>query len=112
MKRKRVRRTFHVYVVELDRAVLENRRFRDANPDRHPDGDCFYVGMTGLSPERRFENHKRNIKAGRGWVRDFGLHLRPDLYEDLNPMTRAEAEFQEEELPRLLRQEGHAVMQH
>lgn len=108
MKAKR----FHVYVVELDRAVLERKAFRDANPWRHDYGDCFYVGMTGLTPEKRFANHKNDVKAGKGWVRDYGIALRPEFYEDLNPMTFREAEAQEEELARLLRQEGHAVMQH
>ena len=33
---------------------------------RNPRGDgkaAYYVGMTGLSPEQRFQNHKQGIKA-------------------------------------------------
>ena len=33
---------------------------------RNPKGDGkagYYVGMTGLSPEKRFENHKKGVKA-------------------------------------------------
>ena len=35
---------------------------------RNPAGDGkagYYVGMTGLSPEQRFENHKKGIKSAR-----------------------------------------------
>jgi len=43
------------------------------NPKR--DGKAgYYVGMTGLSPEQRFENHRNGIKAARV-VRKFGIRL-------------------------------------
>ncbi len=66
--------------------------------------------MTSTSPEERFEQHKRGYKASR-LVKRFGTRLRPEFYECLNPMTRAEAEIQEKELARLLRREGYAVRQ-
>ena len=47
-----------VYVVELDPAVARLARVRDLNPDRDPSKPCVYVGMTGLSLEERFRNHK------------------------------------------------------
>lgn len=104
------RRRYHVYVVELGPEVFDKKRFRDANPDHDRGSPAVYVGMTGLTPERRFERHKRNIKAGRGWVRDHGRRLRPDLYEDLNPMTYAEAVEAEGELAETLRRHGFAVI--
>ena len=55
---------------------------------RNPKGDGkagYYVGMTGLSPEQRFHNHKRGLKAAR-IVRRCGERLVPRLYEHLNPM--------------------------
>ena len=49
---------------------------------RNPRGDGkagYYVGMTGLSPEQRFENHKNGIKAG---AKDHGA---PGLRADYSP---------------------------
>jgi len=33
-----------VYVVELDRDVLNSKKFYAANPDHNPALECFYVG--------------------------------------------------------------------
>src|SRR5262249_56085431 len=58
---------------------------------RNPKGDGkagYYVGMTGLSPEQRFDNHKKGIKAA-SVVRRFGERLVPKLYAHLNPMPYA-----------------------
>jgi hypothetical protein len=43
-----------VYVVELALDVLDEPRFRKANPDYNYGKPCVYVGMTGLSPDVRF----------------------------------------------------------
>jgi predicted GIY-YIG superfamily endonuclease len=85
----------HVYVVYL----------------RNPKGDGragYYVGMTGLTPERRFENHKNGIKAA-GIVRRCGERLVPKLYEHLNPMTYADAMAMEAQLADELRERGFQV---
>ena len=45
---------------------------------RNPKGDGkagYYVGMTGLTPERRFENHKAGLRASR-IVKRFELERR------------------------------------
>lgn len=78
---------------------------------RNPSGDGragYYVGMTGLTPERRFENHKAGIKAAKV-VRRFGERLVPKLYAHLNPMTYAEAAATEERLAGELRRRGFQV---
>jgi predicted GIY-YIG superfamily endonuclease len=78
---------------------------------RNPQGDGragYYVGMTGLTPERRFENHKAGIKAARV-VRRFGERLVPRLYAHLNPMTYAEAVAMEGQLASELRGRGFQV---
>ena len=100
----------HVYVVELDEAVLRERKFVLANPDRDPFLSCLYVGMTGLDPEVRFENHKRGYKANK-YVQKYGLHLLPQIYEYYNPMTFQRAAAQEKQLAEELRAEGYAVWQ-
>ena len=104
-------KTFSVYVVELDKEVLKSPKFVKANPDHDPDKACFYVGMTGLTPKERFENHKADHKAN-SYVRDHGLYLRKKMFQKFNPMTREEAEKKEKELADELRAKHHAVWQH
>ena len=64
--------------------------------------------MTGLSPEERFENHKRGIKAARV-VRKFGERLVPKLYAHLNPMPYKKALEMEAILADSLRKRGYQV---
>jgi len=101
----------HVYVVELDPKVASVRRFREANPAYQDGRMCFYVGMTGLTPEERFRNHKQGHKDSR-FVREFGIRLLPELYEKLNPLSYAEAVKKEEDLARALRRRRFGVWQH
>jgi hypothetical protein len=78
---------------------------------RNPKGDGragYYVGMTGLSPEQRFANHKTGVKAAR-IVKKFGVRLVPRLYEHLNPMTYREAAAMERQLAGELRLRGFQV---
>lgn len=100
----------NVYVIELDRAVLDEPRFAAANPRHYPEKPCVYVGSTGLSPEKRFENHKSGRKANR-FVRKYGLRLLPMLYEEYNPLGYEDACEMEEELAAMLREKGYAVWQ-
>jgi hypothetical protein len=78
---------------------------------RNPKGDGkagYYVGMTGLTPEQRFDNHKKGIKAAR-IVRKFGKRLVPRLYAHLNPMSYSKAQQMEVALADSLRKRGYAV---
>lgn len=78
---------------------------------RNPKGDGragYYVGMTGLSPEERFENHKRGIKSA-SVVRRCGERLVPKLYAHLNPMRYERAVAMERELAEKLRADGYQV---
>lgn len=102
--------THSVYVIELDREVLKERKFVEENPQHDPDKACLYVGVTGLDPEERFENHQRGHKASK-WVRKYGECLRPDLFEEYDPMSYDEAAKKEVELAEDLRAKGHAVWQ-
>ena len=112
-KRKKAKplKTFSVYVVELEKEVLSIPKFVKANPDHDPEKACFYVGMTGLTPQERFKNHKAGHKANR-YVRDHGRYLRKKMFQKFNPMTREEAAKKEKELAEELRAKGHAVWQH
>jgi len=98
----------NVYVVLLDPAVGKMRRVRAANPNRNPKKPCVYVGMTGQSPEQRFTNHKKGIKAA-SLVKRYGLRLLPELYAHLNPMPYAAAAQMEMDLAEDLRRAGYTV---
>lgn len=85
----------HVYVVYL----------------RNPKGDGkagYYVGMTGLTPEARFANHKAGKKAA-SVVTRCGERLVPKLYAHLNPMPYEKAVRMEVELADSLRKRGFQV---
>ena len=101
----------HVYVIELSEKVLQERKFVEANPHRDPSKPALYVGMTGTTPEERFEKHKAGYKANR-YAQRYGTGLLPDLYAYINPMTYEEAIAVEARLANQLREEGYAVWQH
>lgn len=78
---------------------------------RDPKGDgkaAYYVGMTGLTPEERFRNHKAGLKAARV-VKKYGVRLVPKLYEHLNPMPYDKAVAMEGHLADSLRKRGYVV---
>jgi predicted GIY-YIG superfamily endonuclease len=78
---------------------------------RNPTGDGkagYYVGMTGLSPEERFRNHKSGTKAARV-VKKYGERLVPKLYAHLNPMPYKKAKDMEVFLADSLRKRGYLV---
>lgn len=101
---------FWVYAIELSPEVLQHRKFRDANPDYQAAQPCYYVGMTGLTREERFANHKRGHKACR-YVTRYGLHLMPPAFTNINPRTFEEAKRLERRIARRLRRLGYAVWQ-
>lgn len=111
MTRKRAGAQHHsVYVVLLSKDVLHEPRFRKANPEYDPAKPCVYVGMTGLSPDVRFDKHKAGIQSNK-FVRLYGLRLAPELYEAYNPMPYDAARDMEVELAIGLREEGYGVWQ-
>jgi hypothetical protein len=99
-----------VYVVLLSREVLYERKFIKCNPDYDPEKPCVYVGMTGQSPDVRFDKHKAGLKSNK-YVRLYGQRLLPELYECYNPMPYEAALDMEIELAIYLRTKGFAVWQ-
>jgi len=111
MPARRGRRPHHcVYIVELSKEVLDEPRFRKANRTYRLGFPCVYVGMTGLSPDVRFDKHKAGIQSNK-FVRLYGLHLLPWLYEVYNPMPYDGARDMEVELAIALRDKGYGVWQ-
>ena len=102
-------RHHNIAVVLLDPAAGRLRAVRAANPKRDPKKSCVYVGMTGLTPEERFANHKAGIKDA-SLVKRYGLRLLPELYAHLNPMPFKAASQMEQDLAEDLRRVGYAVM--
>ena len=104
----RRQRTYVVYVVELDPAVCSAPRSpcpRDPC-DRVP----VYVGQTAKTAEERFQDHKQGRNAGRGWVRDYGLHLRKRLVFPKGELPeRADAQKAERALLERLGKKGFCV---
>ena len=99
-----------VYVIELDSKVLRYKPFMKRNSKTYlPGKDCLYVGHSLLAPEHRFMQHLRGEHSSKV-VRRFGIRLRPEFYEAIDPFVeRDDAIAKEEELGELLRSEGYGV---
>ncbi len=110
MAKKNSRYHHNVYVIELDKAVLKESKFRRANPEYDPSKPCIYVGMTGLTVEQRFANHRKGVKSNR-FAHRYGIRLLPELYACFNPMPYEGAREMEVELAVGLREEGYGVWQ-
>jgi hypothetical protein len=98
-----------VYAIELDRAVWKNRTFRERNPGGAAAG-CVYLGITGLTPEARFERHRAGTQSAR-FVRAHAVRLRLDLVEGFSRLPYRIAACMEPKLAAWLRAQGFAVWQ-
>jgi predicted GIY-YIG superfamily endonuclease len=98
-----------VYAIELDRAVWKHAAFRARNPGGAA-GGCLYIGVTGLTPEERFERHRAGTQSGR-FVQAYGLRLRLDLVEGFSRLPYRIAACMEAKLAAWLRAQGFAVWQ-
>ena len=107
-----MRKLHHIfYVIELDPSVLSDKKFRAANPRHDPRLPCLYVGSTGLTAKERFKNHRNGHKSNK-YVRNYGIKLLPQMYEQYPSMTWEIALTKERELAEELRGKGYAVWQH
>lgn len=99
-----------VYVIELDQKVLRYKSFMKRNSKTYlPGRDCLYVGHSLLTAEQRFMQHLRGHHSSKV-VRRYGVRLRPEFYDAIDPFVeRDDAEAKEEELGELLRSEGYGV---
>ena len=100
---------YYIYVIELDSQVANLRKFRQKNPAYIMGNGCVYVGQSSRKPTLRFEQHKEGYKSNK-YAREYGIRLRPELYEKYNPIpTRKDAEEIEEMLGQQLRKQGIGV---
>jgi predicted GIY-YIG superfamily endonuclease len=100
---------YSVYAIELDPVVLKKRAFRDRNPGGAA-GGCLYIGVTGLTPEARFERHRAGTQSSR-LVHAHGVRLRLDLVEGFSRLPYRIAVDMEPRLAAWLRAQGFAVWQ-
>ena len=105
-----MRAKHNVYVVELSKEVLDVKKFVNSNPAYVTGMPCVYVGMTGLDPDVRFDNHKAGIRSNK-YVTRFGIRLMTELFEHLNPMPYGDAQYMEVDLAIRLREQGFDVWQ-
>ncbi len=103
-------REYNIYVIELDSAVLEVKKFAGKNPNHDPRKPCVYVGSTVRTPEERFEQHKNGFKAAR-IVKKYGIRLRPRLYRNFNPVGCSGLDGGDDPCPEPLRTERRRAAQ-
>ena len=120
---KSTKPTYCIYVIELNKKVLENKKFRKENPNYIDGKPCVYVGYTSRTPETRLNQHlngERNKKGYRLYNRyahNFGEALRPRDYKYLNIFMRKQSISQEAAMSfevkkaESLRKKGYAVWQ-
>ena len=89
---------------------MKDKKFRAANPNYIEGKPCVYVGMTGSTPDKRFQQHKDGYKSS-SYPRKYGKYLRRRLFEHLNPMTYEGACEKEVLLAKQLRKKGYGVWQ-
>lgn len=100
-------RVHWVYVIELKRAVVGERRFREENPDRVPGRACYYVGQSVREPAVRYRQHREGHRSSR-WVERYGQGLVTELCRR-RCGGRDAALGEEERLAEELRARGHGV---
>jgi len=100
---------YNVYVIKLNKNVLNSKKFRVKNPNMNTRKACYYIGQTCHDPKTRFKQHKYGIKSN-SFVKRYGLKLVPRKFKKYNPIKkRKDAEKIELFLTEKLRKKGHGV---
>jgi hypothetical protein len=101
-----------VYVIELNPAVLKDKKFVAKNPEMKEGKLCIYVGSTGIDSEVRFTQHLTGYKSCK-YVKKFGERLRLDLVPKYKVAFKnsVEAQSAEVRLAVRMRKRGWGVWQ-
>jgi predicted GIY-YIG superfamily endonuclease len=99
---------YRAYVVALSVDAMANRKFAEKNPVYRPGQPCYFVDVTDLAPDLRFDQHMAGIKDN-AFVRMYGVALRLDFTVDFAPSAFPVAVEQEATIARSLRGEGCGV---
>jgi hypothetical protein len=97
-----------IYVVALEAEVMSTRKFVEKNPGYRPGQPCYFVDVTDLPVDLRFDQHMLGIKDN-AFVRMYGRALRPDFTVDFPPSPFGVAVEKEAEFAHSLRGEGCGV---
>ena len=97
-----------VYVIALEPTVMRKKAYLKANAQYAVGNPCVYVGMTALTPEARYQQHKSGVRANK-YARDFGLRIIEE--ECIAALTYQEAQVKEVQLATTLRHRGWAAWQ-
>ena len=99
---------FRLYVVSLEREAMATRKFAEKNQSYRSGHPCYFVDVTDLAVDLRFDQHMAGIKDN-AFVRMYGAALRPDFTVDFPLSPFAVAVEQETQFARGLRGEGCGV---
>ena len=97
-----------VYVVALQPEVINTRKFAQKNAGYRAGQPCYYVDVTDLAVDLRFDQHMHGIRDN-AFVRMYGSALRPDFTADVAPAPFEVAVEHETRIARSLRAEGCGV---
>lgn len=99
---------YRLYVIALEPEVMANRKFAPKNPGYRPGQPCYFVDVTGLAADLRFDQHMHGIQDN-AFVRMHGTALRPDFTADFPLTPFGVAVEQQAQFARNLRGEGCGV---
>lgn len=99
---------YRACVVALEPGVMTTRKFSQKNPGYRPGQPCYFVDVTDLAVDLRFDQHMHGIK-GNAFVRMYGVALRPDFTADFPACPFGVAVEQQAQIARSLRGEGCGV---
>ena len=102
---------YYVYVIDLDPIILsKEKKFKENNPQYTSGKPCVYVGQSSHEPIKRFEQHKKGYKSGKGYVTKYGRWVKKKNIPDENPhLNREKALKREKEVANILIKRGWAV---
>jgi predicted GIY-YIG superfamily endonuclease len=99
---------YHVYVAALSADVMRNRKFADRNPAYRKPQPCYFVDVTHLPADLRFDQHMQGVKDN-AFVRTYGVALRPEFTQELAAAPFDVAVEHQCRIARSLRAEGCGV---
>lgn len=100
----------YLYVIRLDDAVLDKKKFMDRNPHYRRGKPCYYVGASVYPPAERFRKHKAGERSSR-WVRIYGLYVVKGKCRRIDVEDTSQRDAAERAYARELRDKGYGVWQ-
>lgn len=100
-----------LYAILLDPSVLQDPAFLAKNPGYLPGSPLLYLGMTSLTPEERFSQHRGGKVNASRIAHQYGCELSMDIVPDRKPTRRTWVLKQERNFARELRAKGYGVWQ-